>query len=53
MAAILKMAVVHLNFFLMASTFDIRGGPMNNKNLVQDCPVGGGARSPYLAHGLL
>ena len=35
--------VVQPNFFLMASTFDIRGGPMNNKNLVSDCP-GGGAR---------
>ena len=34
--------VVHPNFFLMASTFDIRGGPMNNKNLVSDCPGGGG-----------
>ena len=32
--------VVHPNFFLMASTFDIRGGPMNNKNLVSDCPGG-------------
>ena len=30
--------VVHPNFFLMASTFDIRRGPMNNKNLVSDCP---------------
>ena len=35
--------VVHPNFSLLASTFDIRGGPMNNKNLVSDCP-GGGAR---------
>ena len=34
--------VVHPNFFLMASTFDIRGGPMNNKNLVSDSPGGGG-----------
>ena len=26
----------------MASTFDIGGGPRNNKNLVSDCPGGGG-----------
>ena len=34
--------VVHPNFFLMASTFDIGRGPGNNKNLVSDCPGGGG-----------
>ena len=28
--------------FLMASNFDIRGGPRNNNNLVSDCPGGGG-----------
>ena len=26
----------------MASTFDIGGGPRNKKNLVSDCPGGGG-----------
>ena len=34
--------VVHPNFFLMASTYDIGGGPRNKKNLVSDCPGGGG-----------
>ena len=34
--------VHHPNCFLMASTFVIRGGPMNNKNLISDCPGGGG-----------
>ena len=28
--------------FLMASTFDIGGDSRNNKNLVSDCPGGGG-----------
>ena len=31
--------VVHPNFFFMASTFDIGGGPRSKKKLVSGCPV--------------
>ena len=41
--------VVHPNFVLMASTFDIGGGPRNNKNLVSDCPWGGGGCTETLS----
>ena len=46
MAAILKWPEIGSpsDLYLMASTFDIRGGLMSKKNLVSDFHGGGGAQ---------
>ena len=54
MAAILKWPKIGSpsDLYLMASTFDIRGGLMSKTKLVIRLSWVGGAQSPYLAHGL-
>ena len=54
MAAILKWPKIGSpsDLYLMASTFDIRGGLMSKKKTWSQTFMGGGAQLPYLVHGI-